>query len=97
MTTLEKIERLQGLQQSLEGCTRPCKGHTDPLSINDCWNWMREILEELKDTEQSRQAAVSGMLATSKTHENNCKDCGVKINNERKTGYCYLCDPGVFD
>lgn len=52
MNRKEKIERLQGLQKSLELCTRPCKGHTDPLSINDCWNWMRELLNEIKDEDE---------------------------------------------
>lgn len=26
-----------------------------------------------------------------------CKKCRSVINNDRNTGYCYLCDPNVFD
>ncbi len=49
MNREQKIVQLQSLQKSLESCTRPIEGHTDPLSNNDCWNWMRELLAELKD------------------------------------------------
>lgn len=52
MNRQEKIERLQSLQKALESCTRPIEGHSDPLSINDCWNWMRELLSELKDEDE---------------------------------------------
>lgn len=52
MTRQDKIKRLQSLQSALESCTQPVRGHTDPLSINDCWNWMRELLEELRDEDE---------------------------------------------
>lgn len=68
MTLIQKIERVQGLQQSIERCTQPVDGHTDPLSINDCWNWMRELLSEIKDESEQLTAiktAVSGALPNS--------------------------------
>ncbi len=52
MNRQQKIKQLQGLQHSLEQCTQPCDGHTDPNSVNDCWNWMRELLAEIKDEDE---------------------------------------------
>lgn len=52
MNRQEKIKRLQELQKSLELCTQPCDGHTDPKSNNDCWNWMRELLAEIQDEDE---------------------------------------------
>ena len=52
MNRQQKIKQLQDLQKTLEGCTRPVEGHSDPSSINDCWNWMRELISEIKDEDE---------------------------------------------
>lgn len=52
MDRQEKIKRLQDLQHSLQLCTRPVKNHPDPNSNTDCWNWMRELLAEIKEEDE---------------------------------------------
>ena len=58
-----------------------------------------------KDKQHLPQANVSGSLPITEppkiTHSpkwgDACKNCGRPAYNDRGTGYCYCCDPGVYD
>ncbi len=39
---------LEHVLNTIQSNTQPCTGHTDPNSINDCWNDVFEIVEEIK-------------------------------------------------
>lgn len=44
----EKFKHLFRIIKSLEACTDPIKNHPDPNSIDDCWNWIDELLIDIK-------------------------------------------------
>lgn len=43
-----KIKKLKENLQAIKLCTQPVDNHTDPNSISDCWNTVKETLEELE-------------------------------------------------
>ena len=45
MNTFDDLKRVLN---SIKQCTRPCKGHTDPKSVNDCWLYVNDIIEEIE-------------------------------------------------
>lgn len=48
--TLEDFIRVLGLINSLRVSTQPLNEHTDPLSIDDCWNELDDMLNKLGNT-----------------------------------------------
>lgn len=56
---MEKIKDLKRVLNSLRLCTQPCDGHTDPNSIDDCWNWVEEIIN---DIEKSNEKLIHEIL-----------------------------------
>lgn len=43
----ETVERLKQIANSIRLCTKPIDGHTDPESIQDCWNELNYIADSL--------------------------------------------------
>ena len=79
MNRKQKIKQLQDLQIALEGCTQPIKDHPDPTSINDCWNWMRELLAEIKDEDDKLY-----MRAMQLSLEDQKRSLETALKNQRK-------------
>lgn len=48
--TLEDFILLHELIHSIRVCTQPLNEHTDPLSIDDCWNELDDMLTKLGNT-----------------------------------------------
>lgn len=53
----ETVERLKQLANSIRLCTRPIKGHTDPESIQDCWNELNYIADTLFSKSEAKRIA----------------------------------------
>lgn len=45
----ERINHLKGTLSAIRSCTQPIDGHTDPLSINDCWNEVDDTIVEITE------------------------------------------------
>lgn len=43
----EELLELHNLLKTIKACSQPCDGHTDPKSMDDCWNWAWERIEKL--------------------------------------------------
>lgn len=46
MRTLSDLERVLA---AIRLCTHPVDGHTDPKSIDDCWNEVTDAIDNLKN------------------------------------------------
>lgn len=53
----ETVERLKQIANSIRLCTRPIKGHSDPESIQDCWNELNYIAENLFSKHEVKRIA----------------------------------------
>jgi len=47
------INHLEGILKAIESCTQPVSNHTDPLSVNDCWNEVRDTIAQLKSLQDN--------------------------------------------
>src|SRR5215467_8020396 len=44
----ERIKHLEDVLCSIKVCTQPVENHTDPKSIQDCWNEVEETIAAIK-------------------------------------------------
>lgn len=86
-----RIEKLKQVLFSIRQNTQPVDGHTDPKSINDCWDSVGEILCEVESSAKlnifitwraSKEGFINYDELTLKLGTNNLKYL-VKDNNKK--------------
>lgn len=80
---MNKLEQLKQLLQAIKACTNHVDNHSDPNSINDCWNSVDDILSEL----ESLKKRAKQMLR----EQDKIRDNAIKIGGNPKVFHegCY--------
>lgn len=50
-----KIADFEKVLKAIRVCTQPIDGHTDPLSVNDCWKEVDDLVVEAKKIKESEE------------------------------------------
>ena len=91
----EKNIQIQKLEDAIPNFTdkklrqmakKVCNGHQHAMRYQmmliACFEMGKMVLSELNKIPKTIQP---------------CKKCGRPVYNERGNGFCYLCDPGIYD